>query len=312
MAKAHFIEKIREEIRLHQLNIKTENAYISWIKRFILFHDKKHPKDLGRNEIRAFISHLTREKRVSATTQNQALAALVFLYKHVVPCRQINKRKPVQRPDNVTKPPVVFKHEEAMAVIDQLHGAFWIIAYLMYGSGLRVKECLSLRVKDVDFDTRQIRVRGHGSCKERVTVFPSVLCEPLKTQLHAVQSWFERDMNSGLYSRTDDNSANDAYWEPHYEWEDQYVFPSFKPISEKQDTFILRSHISEQRLHRIVKQAIQNAGIDKQANCYTFRHSFASEILKRGNDIRFLQKILGHNRISTTMIYSRLDSNKTA
>lgn len=304
MAKVQLIDQIREEIRLRQLNIKTENAYISWIKRFILFHDKKHPKDLGRNEISAFISHLTKQKCVSTSAQNQALAAIVFLYKHVVPFRRIKMN---QVSTILTKPPVVFSHEEAMAVIEQLHGAFWLMAYLMYGSGLRGKECVILRVKDLDFSTRQIKVRGSDSCKERVTVFPSILTKPLQIQLHAVKTWFERDLQSGLYSRVDDNSANDPYWEEHYEWQDQYVFPSFTPISEKQDNFILRTHIREQRLQRIVKQAIHNAGINKNASCHTFRHSFAKEILKRGNDIRFLQKIMGHNNISTTMIYSRLE-----
>ena len=304
MTKAHLIEQIREEIRLRQLNVKTESAYISWIKRFILFHDKKHPKDMGRNEIRAFISHLSQEKKVSPTIHNQALDALVFLYKHVVPFRHKNNRAP----NNLSKPPVVFSHEEAIAVIDQLHGAFWLITYLMYGSGLRVKECLSLRVKDLNFETRQIKVRGHGSYKERVTVFPSILLEPLKMQLLAVQSWFERDIKTGR-SVKKDLSANDPYWEEHYEWQDQYVFPSFQPETESEDGFILRRHISEQRLHDIVKQAIQKAGIKKNASSHTFRHSFGCEILKRGNDIRFLQKIMGHNRLSTTMIYSRLKFN---
>ncbi|MDH5326268.1 MAG: integron integrase [Gammaproteobacteria bacterium] len=302
MAKAHLLQQLREEIRLRHLNVKTENAYISWIKRFILFHDRKHPRDLGRNEIRAFISHITQEKKAPPDSHNQALAALVFLYKHVVPFRHIQTE-----PVHETKPPTVFSHEEAMAVLEKLHGAFWLIAYLMYGSGLRVQECLSLRVKDLNFDTRQIKVRGHGSCKERVAVFPSILSEPLHLQLYAVKTWFDRDMKAGRY-KNDPRCANDPYWEEQYEWQDQYVFPSFTPVSEEIDSFILRSHIDAQRLQRIVKQAIQDAGISRNASIHTFRHSFACEMLKRGNDMRFLQRILGHNRISTTMIYSRVES----
>ncbi len=302
------MEQVRREIRTRRYSLRTETAYMSWIKRYILFHNKTHPKYLKQEHIRAYLNHLALVKKVSPSTQNQALAAILFLYKHTLNI-QLPWIDKVIKAKTSTKLPVVFTRQEVAAVLNQLEGVFWLMASMLYGSGLRLMECTTLRVKDIDFQQQQITVRDAKWNKDRVTVLASNLITPLEAHLQLVKIGFDRDCAIGLGMGTrDDNTLESFSSSGGYIWPNQYVFPGTRKASDEECEKVLREHFSAQRLRRAIKQAVRSANIDKDATCHTFRHTFATHLLQDGYNIREVQELLGHKDVTTTMLYTHVDS----
>ncbi len=290
---------------MRHYSIRTEQAYTDWIKRFILFHHKKHPREMGGAEVEQFLTHLAVEGRVAASTQNQALSALLFLYKEVLKMELpwLEDMKRAKKPQRL---PVVLTVEEVKRVLARMDGQHGLMADLLYGAGLRLLECVRLRVKDVDFAMRQITVRDGKGEKDRVTMLPQAVAEPLRAHLEKVKVLHEHDLEDGfgevyLPYALDRKCPNAAK-----EWGWQYVFPaagrSLDPRSGKER----RHHVDEQSLQRAMKKAVRAAGLTKPATCHTLRHSFATHLLQSGYDIRTVQELLGHKDVETTMIYTHV------
>ena len=292
-------------MRVKHYSLRTEKSYIDWIKRYIWHFDKRHPKDMGAVEVEAFLTYLAVQRNVSASTQNQAKSALLYLYKEVLG---------VELPwlDNVTQAkvpqrmPVVLTQAEVQAVLSRMDGTMWLIASLLYGSGLRIMEALRLRVKDVDFAQREILVREGKGFKDRVTMLPISLVEPLKAHLLKVQALHNDDLAAGHGEVFMPMALDRKYPSGGKSWSWQYCFPSVKlsvdPLAKK----IRRHHADEKTVQRAVKKAVKLAGIVKLATPHTLRHSFATHLLAGGYDIRTLQELLGHSDVSTTMIYTHV------
>ncbi|MHB9021484.1 MAG: integron integrase [Halothiobacillus sp.] len=299
------LDQVRNKIRLKHYSIRTEQAYTDWIKRFILFHGKQHPRDLGAVEVEAFLTHLAVEGRVAASTQNQAKSALLFLYKEV-----LNSQLPWL--DNMEKAkapkrlPVVLTREEVQAVLSRLSGTHWLIASLLYGAGLRIMEGVRLRVKDVDFVHKEILVRDGKGFKDRVTMLPTSLITPLRTHLERVKALHEQDLAAGFGAVYLPYALDRKYPNAPREWAWQYVFPSGNLSVDPRSNETRRHHVQDQAIQRAVKQAVRDAGLTKLATPHTFRHSFATHLLAGGYDIRTVQELLGHADVSTTMIYTHV------
>ena len=299
------IQKIREIIRLKNYSIRTEEAYVSWARRFILFHNKLHPKDMGGPEIEAFLSHLAVDRNVSASTQNQALSALLFLYREVLridldyPINSIRAKRPKRLPTVLTK-------DEAHNVLKLISSKHQLMAKLLYGSGLRLMECIRLRVKDLDFEQHQIIVRDGKGLKDRVTVLPDALIIPLKRHLRHVKLAHEDDLADGYGSVYLPNALVRKYPHADHHWVWQYVFPAPKRSKDPRSGEVRRHHVDPSGLQKAVNKAARKAGIDKRVSCHTFRHSFATHLLEDGYDIRTVQELLGHKNVSTTMIYTHV------
>lgn len=299
------LDQVRQTIRLKHFSLKTEKSYIHYIRGFILFHNKQHPKDMGEAEIRAYLSHLAVEKNVAASTQTVALSALLFLYRQVLqidlPC--IDEIERAKRPEHL---PVVFTRSEVKQILLHLDGVHHLIASLLYGSGMRLMEGLRLRVKDLDFEYQQITIRDGKGNKDRITMLPGSLIEPLKLQLQKVRSLHQQDLAMGYGSVELPYALERKYPNANREWKWQSVFPSWKRSIDPR-TQVVRWHpMYEQSLQRSVKQAIQQAGIQKHGGCHTFRHSFATHLLEDDYDIRTVQELLVHKDIKTTMIYTHV------
>jgi integron integrase len=299
------LDRVRWQLRVKHYSIRTEQAYVDWIRRFILFHRKRHPNEMGEDEIKAFLSHLAVEKQVAASTQNQAFAALLFLYQQVLD-QKLGFIDNVERVSRPAKLPVVFTREEARAVLAQLKGDYRLMADFLYGSGLRLMECLRLRIKDIDFGYNRITVRDGKGLRERVALLPQQLRPPLRAHLDRVKELHRQDLAHGggkvylpfALKRKYPNAERDWIW--------QYVFPAAKPSLDPRSGEIRRHHVSEKNLQNAVKLAIRAAGINKAASCHTFRHSFATHLLESGYDIRTVQELLGHKNVATTMIYTHV------
>ena len=299
------LDQLRHQIRLRHYSIRTEQAYVGWVKRFIIFHGRRHPSSLGAAEVESFLSHLASERNVAAATQAQALSAVLFLYKSVL-------KTDLPWLDNVvrsTRPrrlPVVLTQAEARAVISHLQGSHWLIASLLYGSGLRVMEVLRLRVKDIDLKFRQITVRDGKGGKDRVTVLPESLVAPLQVHLARVREQHELAMAEGFGGVVLPFALERKYPRAHQEWGWQYVFPASSPSVDPRTGARRRAHIVEESVQRAVRAAVRKAGILKPASPHTFRHSFATHLLEAGYDIRTVQELLGHKDVSTTQIYTHV------
>ena len=305
--KPKLLDQVRDVIRRKHFSIRTEQAYVDWIRRFILFHNKRHPTDMAEQELTEFLTHLARDARVSASTQNQALSALLFLYTQVLK-QKIGWLGNVQRAKRPARLPVVLTRDEVHKIFAHLHGVHRLMAGLLYGSGLRLMECVRLRVKDVDFGYLRITVRDGKGAKDRVTMLPVNVAKPLERHLQKVRAQYEEDVEAGFgrvylpfaLTRKFANAARDWAW--------QYVFPSPRlsvdPRSE--DAEKRRHHIDESVLQDAVKKAVRASGIQKPATCHTLRHSFATHLLENGYDIRTVQELLGHKDVSTTMIYTHV------
>lgn len=299
------LEQVRRIIRLKHYSIRTEDAYVQFIKRFILFHHKRHPSEMGADEIRQYLSYLANEGRVAASTQNQALAALLFLYRSVLDV-DLPYIEGIERAKRPARVPVVLTPEEAANIISHLDGVYKLMASLLYGSGLRVMECVRLRVKDVDFDYRQIVVRNGKGEKDRRTMLPDSLAEPLRRQLERARMLHEEDLQSG-FGRVYLPYALERKWpNAAAEWSWQWVFPASRISSDPRSAHKRRHHASEDMLQSRIKSATQRAGINKRVSCHTFRHSFATHLLESGYDIRTVQELLGHADVKTTMIYTHV------
>ena len=299
------LDQVSAKMRVKHYSLRTEKTYIDWIKRYIWHFDKRHPKDMGAAEVEAFLTHLAVERNVSASTQNQAKSALLYLYKEVLG---------IGLPwlDNVTQAkvpqrmPVVLTQAEVQAVLSRMDGTMWLIASLLYGSGLRIMEALRLRVKDVDFAQREILVREGKGFKDRVTMLPISLIEPLKAHLLKVQALHNDDLNSGHGEVFMPMALDRKYPSAGKSWSWQYCFPSVKLSVDPRSKVIRRHHADEKTVQRAVKKAVKLAGIVKLATPHTLRHSFATHLLAGGYDIRTLQELLGHSDVSTTMIYTHV------
>ncbi len=299
------LDRVRWHLRVKHYSIRTEKTYLDWIRRYILFHGKRHPAEMGEAEIAAFLSHLAIEGRVAASTQNQALSALLFLYGQVLE-RKLEYIAGVERVSRPPRLPVVFTRAEARAVLANIKGDYRLMVHLLYGSGLRLLECLRLRVKDVDFGYRQITVREGKGMRERVTLLPERLGRPLQAHLARVKQLHAQDLARGGGAVHLPAALHRKYPKAAREWAWQYVFPAEKVTVDPRSGEKRRHHVGEKNLQNAVKQAIRAAGIAKAASCHTFRHSFATHLLESGYDIRTVQELLGHKDISTTMIYTHV------
>jgi integron integrase len=299
------LERVRNAIaRLHYSD-RTEETYVHWIKRFIYFSGKRHPAEVGAEEVTLFLNHLARERNVAAATQNQALSALLFLYKEVLeqPLPWLDQLERAKRPARM---PTVLSRPEMQRLLGAMHGTKWLMASLLYGAGLRLRECLKLRVKDVDFEYRQILVRDGKGAKDRVTMLPQSMVEPLKVHLAGARKLHERDVARGFGDVELPDALARKYPRAAYEWGWKFVFPSQKLSTDPKTGVIRRHHVYENFLIRGVKDATRAAGIVKHVSCHTLRHSFATHLLEGGYDIRTVQELLGHSDVSTTMIYTHV------
>jgi len=299
------LDQVHEAIRRKYFSRRTEQAYAHWIRRFIYFHGKRHPRELGEAEVTAFLNDLSAVRGVAAGTQNQALSALLFLYKEVLG-RDLAWLDGLERAKRPPRLPVVLTRAEVERLLAQLTGTRWLLASLMYGSGLRVMECLRLRVKDVDLDYRQVLVRDGKGEKDRVTMLPEKLVEPVRAHLGRVRALHARDLREGYGEVHLPYALARKYPRAGREWAWQYVFPSKNRSPDPDDGVIRRHHLDESVPQRAVKEALQAAGIAKHASCHTLRHSFATHLLEGGYDIRTVQELLGHSDVSTTMIYTHV------
>jgi integron integrase len=299
------LDQVRETIRRRHYSHRTEETYVHWIRRFIFFSGRRHPKDLGATEVTAFLNHLASEREVAAATQNQALSALLFLYKEALamPLPWLEGLERAKRPARL---PTVLTGAEVTRLLGQLHGPRWLMASLLYGAGLRLRECLKLRVKDVDFGYRQILVRDGKGAKDRVTMLPAAVMEPLETHLVHVKVLHDRDVAEGFGDVELPDAIARKYPRAPYEWAWKFVFPSHKRSVDPTSGVIRRHHVYENYLIRGVKQAARSAGLAKHVSCHTLRHSFATHLLESGYDIRTVQELLGHADVSTTMIYTHV------
>jgi integron integrase len=298
------LDQVRDAIRLKHYSIRTEQAYVTWIKRYIYFHNVRHPAEMGTAEIQAFLTHLAVEGNVAASTQNQALSALLFLYKEVLhqdlgPIDALRAKKSKRLPSVLTK-------EELHRVLGHLSGTHLLMAKLLYGSGLRLMECLRLRVKDLDFAQRIILVRDGKGAKDRVTMLPESLVSPLQDHLRIVKRTHEEDLAKGYGAVYLPYALKRKYPNAEREWIWQYVFPANRLSVDPRSGVVRRHHIHESSLQKAVRAAAQATGIPKRISPHTFRHSFATHLLEAHYDIRTVQELLGHKDVKTTMIYTHV------
>jgi len=302
--KPKLLDKVTAFMRTRHYSKRTEEAYLDWIKRYIVFHNKKHPAEMGEKEINQFLNHLAVKENVSASTQNLALCAIIFLYKHIL------KKDPGEL--NFTwakkgkKLPVVFSRTEVGKIISKLSGVNWIMINLLYGSGLRLMECVRLRVKDIDFENNNIVVRDGKGKKDRITVLPEKLKEKLELHLEKVEKLHKKDLEEGYGTVHLPDALEKKYRNASRELGWQYIFPASQISFDERTGKSRRHHVDESVLQKAVKEAIKKAGIRKQGSCHTFRHSFATHLLEDGYDIRTVQDLLGHENVNTTMIYTHV------
>jgi len=301
MAPKKLLDQVRDVIRVKHYSYKTEKSYILWIKRFILFQKKRHPLDMGEAEISQFLTFLATHDRVAAATQNLALNAIVFLYKHVLQ-KDLGEFESIVWSKKPKHLPVVLNRQEIHNLFSRLRGRDHIMASLLYGSGLRLIECLRLRAKDIDVSMCQVTVRSGKGGKDRVTMWPQSLVGPLQRQLESVRLLHRQDLAEGFGAVELPFALDKKYPNAAKEWGWQYIFPaSARPIDPRPGCE-RRHHLDESVLQKSVKTALREAGITKHAGCHTLRHSFATHLLENGYDIRTLQELLGHSDVRTTMI----------
>jgi len=299
------LEQFRSVLRVKHYSLKTEQSYINWIKDYIYFHNKRHPKDMAGKEISEYLTHLAVERKVAASTQNQALCAIVFLYKHVLKI-DLGDFTEVHWSKKPRKLPVVFSAKEASKVLNKLSGVNKLMAMLLYGSGLRLNECLQMRIKDIDFEYKQITVRSGKGDKDRVTLLPESLINTIKEQMTFVKKLHEFDLKNGYDSVYLPYALEKKYPNAGKELGWKFLFPATKISKDPRSEIICRHHIHVSVLQKAVKNAIRQAGINKHAGCHTFRHSFATRLLEKGYDIRTIQELMGHKNLQTTMIYTHV------
>lgn len=299
------MDQVRDRMRVMHYSIRTERAYMGWIKRFILFHGKKHPKDMGEPEIEAFLTWLAVDQDIAKSTQNQAFNALVFLYKRVLEM-PLTGRIDAVRSRKKQRLPVVMGVDETQRMLNAMNGTTQLMAKLLYGSGLRLLECLRLRVKDIDFQINEIRVRSGKGDKDRLVPLPQSIKSVLTVHLERVKLIHENDLADGFGEVYLPGALARKYPAAARQWEWQYVFPSIKRSRDPRKNVVRRHHMDPSTLDRAIKKAKKLSGITKRITSHTFRHSFATHLLQSGTDIRTIQSLLGHADISTTMIYTHV------
>jgi len=299
------LDQVRETLRTKHYSYRTEQTYVDWIKRFIIFHNKRHPKDMGAEEVQAFITYLANDRRMAASTQNQALSAIVFLYRYVLQ-KEVILPSDILRPGRPERLPTILSHLEAMAVIGKMKGTPKLIVQLLYGSGLRITECLRLRVKDLDFANHQLIVRDGKGEKDRATVLPESLVENLKYQVEIARLIHQKDLKEGFGEVSLPYALEKKYPRAPREFAWQYVFPSLNRSVDPLLKRTRRHHLDVTVVQKAVRQAALAAGLDKPVSPHTFRHSFATQLLQHGYDIRTVQELLGHKDVKTTMVYTHV------
>lgn len=299
------LEQMRNTLRVKHYAYSTEKEYLNWCKRYILFHDKRHPKEMGKDEIEAFLTHLAINENISASTQNQAFSAILFLYKHVL-------KQPIEEVDAVRaktpqRLPTVLSQKEVTLVIDNIQNyTHRLIIKIIYAGGLRLKEALRLRVINLDFDRCQLQIIDSKHGGSRQTLFPKILHDPVKAHLIKVKEMHQADLRKGYGSVYLPHALARKYPNAETEWRWQYVFPSPRLSEDPRSGKKQRHHLFEAGIRRSVSRAVKKAGLDKHASPHTFRHSFATHLLESGIDIRTIQKLLGHKNLSSTMIYTHV------
>lgn len=304
-AEPRLLDRVRNVIAARHYSRRTERAYVGWIKRFIFFHGKRHPKDMGAVEVTQFLTHLATHTGVSASTQNQAFSALLFLYRDVLG-RELSGLEGTVRAKRPDRLPLVLSRHEVESVLRQLRGVPRLMASLMYGGGLRVLECVRLRVKDIDFERSEITVRDGKGRKDRVTMLPAALAEPLRHHLERVGEQHRRDLAAGAGSVSLPDALTRKYPRAPWDWAWQWVFPATRSYMDPVTRQRRRHHLHETVIQRTFHVSVRLAGIAKPASCHTLRHSFATHLLERGYDVRTIQELLGHSDVSTTMIYTHV------
>ena len=303
--KPKLLHLVRQAIRIRHYSPRTEEAYVHWIRRYIFFHNVRHPAEMGKPEINAFLSHLAVSEHVSASTQTQALSALVFLYRNVLG-REIGLLEGVVRAKRPVRLPVVLTRDEARRLFAIMDGVVLLACRLLYGSGLRLLECLHMRVKDIEFERNEITVRNGKGQKDRVTMLPASCKQPLLDHLAKVRRQYEDDLRQGLGRAPLPGALARKYPNADRQWGWQYVFPASSHYTDRHTGVRHRHHLHETVVQKAMSQAVRLAGIVKPATPHTLRHSFATELLRAGYDIRTIQELLGHSDISTTMIYTHV------
>lgn len=306
MSKTRLLDRVRNAIRIRQFSLATEKAYVGWVRRYVLFHGKRHPAEMEKSEVEAFLSYLAVSRNVSPSTQNQALQAILFLYRHVL-CTELPWLDDVVRAKPKRHVPAVLSREEVQVIIENSPPAHRLPISLMYGAGLRVTECLRLRVGDLDFSRHTIRVHAGKGGKDRVTVLPDNLDKALSAQVACVRLFHDRDVSIGMgyaklppaLQRKLGKSSRRFYW--------QYLFPS-KQVSEdpREPGTKRRFHVQTTTMRKAIASATNESGINKRVTCHTLRHSFATHLLESGTDIRTIQQLLGHQDLRTTMVYTHV------
>lgn len=303
--KPKLLDQMRDRIRLKHYSIRTEASYLDWARRFILFHDKRHPAEMGKAEVEAFLSHLAVDRHVAAATQNQAKSAILFLYKEVLGT-ELDWLDGVEQAKAPKRLPVVLTVAEVQSVLNHAPEPYALMLRLLYGCGLRLMECVRLRVKDVDFGMGQIIVRDGKGMKDRVTMLPEQLKAPLRLHLARIKALHEQDLAAGRGEVYLPFALATKYPSAGHNWGWQYVFPSARLSEDPRSKAVRRHHVDEKGVQRAMKQAVRDAGIVKPATPHTLRHSFATHLLQNGYDIRTVQELMGHADVSTTMIYTHV------
>ena len=300
-----FMDSIRRVLRTHHYSYRTEQAYLHWVKRYIIYHNKKHPHDMGAAEVAEFLTHLANDRKVAAATQNQALNALNFLYTKVLD-KPIGQLHGVIRAKQSKRLPVVLTRQEVTSLLEHLEGIYIPIASVMYGSGLRLMECLRLRIKDLDFESQTITVQSGKGDKDRVTILPGRLIESLRHQADHIRLLHEQDMNQGHGSVAMPYSLARKYPNAQYELAWKFLFPARGLSRDPRTAIVRRHHIHQSNVQSAIKSAVRKAQINKLASSHTLRHSFATHLLEDGYDIRTVQELLGHSDVRTTQIYTHV------
>jgi integron integrase len=303
--KKKLLERVREAIRTKHYSIRTKQAYVGWIRRFILFHDKRHPKEMDADEIEEYLTYLAVDRNVAASTQSQALSTLLFLYQNVLK-RDLERPVDAVRAKKPNRLPTVLTKEESQQLLAALTGTYQLVAKLLYGSGLRLIECLRLRVKDIDFKQHQVVVRDGKGAKDRVTVLPESLVEPLRKHLRRVKIIHQKDLDNGYGAVYLPNALEQRYPNADKERIWPYVFPSSNLSKDPRSGVVRRHHLHESTVQRAVRKATKLTRINKHVTPPVFRHSFATHLLEDGYDIRTVQELLGHKDVKTTMIHTHV------
>lgn len=304
MSNSPFLESVRQEIRTRRYSIKTEKVYIGWVKQFILFNDKKHPVDMGNFEIERFLNHLAVNRHVSSATQNQALCALIFLYRHVIGQEITDLKYSLTKRDKTI--PTVLTHDEAIDIIGNISGKYHLIASILYGCGLRINEALKLRIKDINLANSTLFVfRGKGR-KDRYTLLPHSIHSQIEKQIESAKKIHQKDINEGFGLTSLPPSLIKKYSMAAKDFSWQYLFPSSTRCQHPYDGYICRHHIHETAFRKQLRQAVLKCNIPKQVKAHTFRHTFATQLLINGTDIRTVQELLGHSDLRTTELYTHV------